>query len=261
MKDSGVNAGPGSPALEQAARYRWAAGLVHGRVLDAACGRGWGTTVLSESAATTVGVDFSPPALVDARARHAGRAEFLEADLRALPFEDGRFDCCVCFEAIAHVTDPEAVLDELRRVLKPNGLLLVSAPNSAVYPAGNPLHLNETTPADLEARLADRFANVEMHRQQAYFASLLCPDELLARAGSSTEIEAHTIKLAGGTPGTELHSVALASDGDLPAAPPWLAIGGDPAYAEQERQLANWRERAVRAEAEVLGLKRELGTS
>jgi SAM-dependent methyltransferase len=226
-------------------------------VLDAACGGGWGTAVLAE-AATAVGVDLSPAAIAAARREYDEKAEFVEGDLRELPFADGEFDSLVCFEAIAHVDDPAQAIAGLHRVLRPGGLLLISAPNRGTYPPGNPLHLSELSSSELEGLLRRRFANVAIHRQQTYFASLLCDEATLAHGDPEAPISPRTIKLAGGPAGSELHAVAVATDEELPPAPSWLAIGEELEYAEQQRELEEWRQRVVRAEAEALALRREL---
>jgi SAM-dependent methyltransferase len=245
--------------LERQARYRWAAEVAGGgRVLDAACGAGWGTAVLAAKAAAAVGVDFSPAAVGDARREHGGLADFHEGDLRELPFGRGEFDSVVCFEAIAHVAEPERVLDELHRVLRAGGTLLISAPNRGAYPPGNPLHLSEIASAELERMLGERFANVAVHRQQTHFASLLCSTKTQAAADVDMPIDVQVRKVAGGPAGSELHAVAAASDDELPPAPAWLVLGEAADYEEQQRQLAEWRERAVRAEAEALALRKEL---
>jgi O-antigen biosynthesis protein len=247
------------PAPERHVRYRWAAGIVAGgRVLDAACGAGWGTAVLAQSAAEAIGVDLSPATIANAQHSHGGQAQFLQGDLRDLPLGDGEFDHVVCFEALAQVAEPERALDELRRVLRPGGTLLASAPNPATYPAGNPLHLSEIAPAELERLLRARFANVAVHRQQTYLASLLGDAELLGRGDPAAEIEVGVAKLWGEPPGGELHAVAAASDGELPAAPAWLALGEDATYEERRQPLEEWQQRAVEAEAEVCALQRKL---
>jgi SAM-dependent methyltransferase len=213
---------------------------------------------LARTVAGAVGVDFSPAAIAAARSAYAGRAEFVEADLRSLPFDAGEFDGVVCFETLTHVDEPERVLDELRRVLKPDGVMLVSAPNREVYPAGNPLHLSSLSSSELETLLSVRFAKVAVHRQQSYFASLLGDEETLAKHDPADTIDAYVTKLSGGMLESELHAVAAATDGELPAPPSWLAIGNEVDYAEQQRELVEWRERAVQAEAEALALRREL---
>lgn len=245
---------------ERHARYAWAAdslGEGH-RVLDAASGTGWGTAFLARHGARAVGVDVSPAAIAEARERHGEPAEFREGDLRELPCEDGEFDRAVCFEALAHVAEPAQVLDELRRVLRPGGLLLVSAPNSGVYPPGNPLHLSEPGPEELEQMLRARFGNVAVHRQRPYLASLLCDTETLALAGPEVEIDVRVTKLAGSPAGSELHTVAAAGDSELPPAPAELALADDADRATQEATLREWQQRAIEAEAETEALRREL---
>lgn len=244
------------PSPERCARYRWAAAVTAGgRTLDAACGAGWGTAVLAAQSTRAVGLDLSAAAIADANRDYGGLADFHEADLRELPFADDEFDSVVCFEAIAHVAEPAQVLDELRRVLRPGGPVLVSAPNPAVYPPGNPLHQNELSAADLERLLGARFANVAVHRQQSYFASLLGDAQLLGDADPAGEVTVRVVKLVAGPPGSELHALAAASDGELPPAPAWLALGADVDYEEQRALLEEWQGRALRAEAEALALR------
>ncbi len=250
------------PGPEREVRYAWAAEIAAGRrVLDAGCGAGWGTALLARGAAEAVGVDFSPPAILAARELRGERARFLVGDLRDLPLEDAEFDCAVCFEALTHLAEPEGALDELRRVLRPGGVLCVSAPNPAVYPAGNPLQLSEVPPAELARLLRERFANVAVHPQQAYSASLLGDPDLLARMDPLQAGEVRATKLAGGSTGEELYAVAVASDGALPPAPARLALGAETSEDGRWDELREWQERAVRAEAEACALRRKLRES
>lgn len=252
-----VSLAPHQP--ERLTRYRWAAEACAGAdVLDAGCGAGAGAVLLAERAASVVGVDISPAALADARESHGDRAEFREGDLRHLPFGDDEFDVVTCFEALTQVEKPAAALDELRRVLRPAGLLLVSAPNREVYPPGNPLELSELAPDKLEELLAERFENVAVHPQQTYFASLLCDEKTLRVEGAETEIEVRTAKLLGGPVDSALYAVAAASDSELPPPPALLALGEDAAYEAQRRELAEWQQRAIEAEAATLALERQL---
>jgi 2-polyprenyl-3-methyl-5-hydroxy-6-metoxy-1,4-benzoquinol methylase len=203
---------------EHLSRYRWAAQLVPGRrVLDAACGVGYGSVILAEAGAQeVVGVDISEPALELARENGRDGVRFVAGDLHALDLPDGAFDVVVCFEAIEHVDDPGAVLDELARVLAPGGVLAVSSPNPRVYPEGNPHHHRELTPEELEQELTRRFGQVRLYRQDTWvLSSILDGDAVLA--GHDEPLEELTLRKAlPPPPGGELYAVALAGDGPLP---------------------------------------------
>lgn len=246
-------------APEHLARYRWAQELVAGgRVLDVGCGRGHGTRMLAVRAREVVGVDVSPAHVADARRDHGDEAVFREGDMRQLPFEDGEFDAVVCFEALAQVADPEAAVDELRRVLRPRGLLLVSSPNRESYPPGNPLHARELTSDELEALLAARFANVAIHGQQSYHATLLATRGALAHADPAADVAARVAKSEGAEPGSELYAIAAATDGDLPPEPAQVVLGRHLEHERQARLVAELRERCVAAEAEAVGLRHQV---
>jgi SAM-dependent methyltransferase len=208
-------------AAEHEARYRWAAAVVAGRdVLDAGCGVGYGTKICADAgAARVVGVDVSDTALADAarRIRDVPRAEVRHADVCALPLATATFDVVLCFEAIEHIADPERALDELRRVLRPEGVLLISSPHRGVYPAGNPYHVHEYTPVELEAALRSRFANVRMHYQNVWLGSLISGADALAVASADRELEGSVRKVTPAAPGEEIYTLAVASDAPLPA--------------------------------------------
>ena len=100
-----------------------------GRVLDLGCGTGVFTAMLAQAGAQVVGVEVAEAAL--ARARHAHP----ELDFRLapnggrLPFEDRDFELVWASEVIEHIADTERWLQEIRRVLVPEGRLLLTTPN------------------------------------------------------------------------------------------------------------------------------------
>jgi SAM-dependent methyltransferase len=202
-------------AAEHEARYRWASTAAIGKqVLDAGCGVGYGSAMMAEAgAAEVVGTDIDPAAIEAAETRYRDRAglEFRQGDLRDLPFVDESFDLVVCFEAIEHVDRQDAALDELRRVIRPHGHLLVSSPNRDVYPPGNPHHVHEYVPEELAEALSARFREVELWRQHTWLASLALDDEAAA-AGPDVEIGTSVRKLTALAPGSELYTLAIAGD-------------------------------------------------
>ena len=127
-----------------------------GVVLDAGCGQGYGTAQLSVRAGLAVGLDLSDRALAALRAAHPGLAA-VRADVGCLPLAKASVDAAVSFETIEHV-DPEPYLAEIARVLKPNGLFILSTPqNSLGHIPINALHLREYSLIELTGLLAPRF--------------------------------------------------------------------------------------------------------
>jgi 2-polyprenyl-3-methyl-5-hydroxy-6-metoxy-1,4-benzoquinol methylase len=113
-------------------RYHWAAEFIVGkRVLDVACGTGYGTALLAKAGAAQVdGFDCSAEAVDFAKSTWAlPNASFAVATTGRLPVPDASYDVYVSFETIEHVEDDDALLTEATRVLRPGGLLLVSTPN------------------------------------------------------------------------------------------------------------------------------------
>jgi SAM-dependent methyltransferase len=245
---------------EHEARYRWAAALASGRtVLDAGCGVGWGSAVLSEAGAErVVGIDVNPEALASARERTGDRAAtFVQGDLQELPFADGSFDLIVCFEAIEHVQDPERALDAIRRVLAPGGLLVISSPNRGVYPSCNPHHVREYASDELDAALRDRFAHVAPYRQQTHVGSLISDDEEFEVADAGTPLDVDVRKVVGGSPGDELYTVAIAGDGELPELPGMAVLTSHLDVRTWYEAMTKVERRALLAEADVAALTGE----
>jgi len=115
-------------------RYAFAGELVRGkRVLDAACGEGYGAAQLARTAQSVMAVDISDETISHAQRRYrAENLEFRVADCCKLPFHDDEFECIVSFETLEHLEDQAGLLKEFRRVLAPDGFLLISSPDKAV---------------------------------------------------------------------------------------------------------------------------------
>jgi len=213
---------------EHRGRYLWASQLVSGAtVLDAGCGTGYGTQTLAMSGARrVVGVDISEEAIAYSRREFSDEdCEFVLGDLEQLPFEEDSFDVVVCFEVIEHVEHRSAVIAELRRVLRPSGILVLSSPNRGVYPEGNPYHIHEYTPEELLAALKGHFGNVRLHRQSSWLASAVLEDSESAARGADARFPISTVKIAAVSPGQELYTVALAGDDPVPEPSSLLVMG------------------------------------
>lgn len=161
-------------------RYAFALPLVRGkRVLDAACGEGYGSNMLAGQAAEVVGVDISPEAVQHARARYASRSNlaYEVSDASALGFADRNFDVVVSFETLEHLVAQEALVAGFARVLADDGLLLISSPDKATYSdiAGfrNEYHVRELYREELLELLRPHFPYVRLYGQKLLFQSVL----------------------------------------------------------------------------------------
>ena len=121
----------GPIALEHLHRYAVACELASGKVvLDIACGEGYGTAMLAEVAQRVIGVDNSDLVIAHATSKYQRpNLVFKIGSCGDIPLADGCLDLVVSFETIEHHAQHEEMLAEIKRVLKPTGLLLMSSPN------------------------------------------------------------------------------------------------------------------------------------
>lgn len=156
---------PGPLAIHEK-RYYFALPYCEGaRVLDAACGVGYGTAILATRAQDVLALDLSDDAIRYARERYgAPNVEFRVADLLDPHLDDDAFDVIVSFETIEHLPDRETYLRHLARALRPDGTYVVSTPRAdvTVEPPDNPFHCVEYSRADFEALLHRFFGEVEL---------------------------------------------------------------------------------------------------
>jgi len=181
-------------AYEHWHRYAFARQLARGkRVLDAACGEGYGTNLLADVAAEVVGVDVSDTAIAHARARYGQRenCRFEAMDCTALNFPNNHFDLVVSFETVEHVLAQEALVAGFARVLKDDGVLLISSPDKHTYSdvSGycNEFHVRELYREEFLALLQPHFRATRLYGQKLLFQSALW-----ALDGNSKEVEALT---------------------------------------------------------------------
>jgi GT2 family glycosyltransferase/SAM-dependent methyltransferase/glycosyltransferase involved in cell wall biosynthesis len=206
-------------------RYLWAAELVTGRrVLDLASGEGFGAAILSETAAEVVGCDIDLVTVEHATVNYeAENLSFTVGDARRLhQFEDGSFGAVVAFELLEHLDQQDQTLDEIKRVLAPDGLLIFSTPDRDASTQQNPYHVHELARPRLQSMLEARFREVAMFGQRAVTGSELArldrADAGAAR-GPAFFIERDGDEWrAAGAP-EPVYLVAVASDAELPALP------------------------------------------
>ena len=131
------------------------------RVLDVGCGEAYGTALLSAGGSWVAGADVDPAVLRRARRRWPSVAAFVLFDGRSIPACDSSFDALVCFQVVEHVEDDARAAAELARVLRTDGLALVTTPNRLLRlsPGERPwnrFHVREYDP-DALGQLLGRF--------------------------------------------------------------------------------------------------------
>jgi 2-polyprenyl-3-methyl-5-hydroxy-6-metoxy-1,4-benzoquinol methylase len=147
--------------------YEWIAERVKGRrVVDMACGEGYGSDVLARTAASVVGVDANPEAHEHARLRYRRPNLRFERDLVESFAEP--CDAVVFLQTIEHVQDPGAILEHFKAMLGPGGVAYVSTPNLlTLAPPGaeksdNPWHVKEYRAEEFRVLCEEHFGRVDL---------------------------------------------------------------------------------------------------
>jgi SAM-dependent methyltransferase len=181
---------------------RW---CVNTRTLDAACGEGYGSALLAQAGASVKGVDISEKAIDHARQRygHLDGIEFHLSDCTALPFDDNEFDRVVSFETLEHLQEHDMLLAEFRRVLKPDGYLIISSPDKETYSGGqesvNEFHVRELYRDELEELIGRHFPASRLLGQKLMFHSAIWSMEAAERVTLDQVSEGKPVMPAGVT--------------------------------------------------------------
>jgi SAM-dependent methyltransferase len=152
-------------------------------VLDIASGEGYGAALLAQVARYVVGVEVHTESVAHAsRSYSRPNLVFLQGDARRIPLRAASFDIVVSFETLEHFAEHEEFLREIRRLLRPDGVLLLSTPDRDVYsPVGtpaNPYHVRELTREEMRLTLNEHFDHVSLYVQRPFAGSAIMPDLL-----------------------------------------------------------------------------------
>ncbi|BBK75633.1 glycosyltransferase [Clostridium butyricum] len=162
---------------EHLSRYKLASRYVKDKiVVDAACGSGYGSVILSNAGAKSIkGFDISKEAVCSARDnyRNYKNIEFEIGDVTKLNLSDNSTEVFVSFETIEHIQCGEELIREASRVLKDNGIFIVSTPNRNATNPGlmreerpqNKYHLFEYSPLEFIGNLSCEFDLIELYGQ------------------------------------------------------------------------------------------------
>jgi len=160
-------------------RYAFAKNFVENKiVLDAACGEGYGGALLSDYAKHVSAIDIDKTSIEHAKNRYKKEnLEYIQTSVLTLPFENNSFDVIVSFETLEHLAEHNEMISEFNRVLKKNGILIISTPDKKHYSdeAGftNEFHVKELYKQEFEDLLHKKWKNLIWYAQALSFSSIL----------------------------------------------------------------------------------------
>jgi SAM-dependent methyltransferase len=172
----------GQLQYEHLHRYVLSLELAKGKtVLDVACGEGYGTALLATGALSVIGVDVDPQCVEHAQRKYAMHQNlgFLVGRCDALPLKDHSVGLVTSFETIEHHDKHQEMLHEIKRVLCPDGVLVISSPNREAYSdqpqSRNPYHVKELSWGELNDLLTQHFRFIEFYGQRLATGSFVYP--------------------------------------------------------------------------------------
>lgn len=177
--------------FEHLHRYAIAQKISAGKtVLDIACGEGYGSHLISKTAAYVYGVDIDENSVIHAQKKYGplkNNLSYKVGSTSKIPLEDKSIDIVVSFETIEHHDEHEQMMLEIKRVLKPAGMLIISSPNKPVYNRAVPnniYHVKELAFGDFKILIDKHFSCAAFYEQRFVAGSLITP---LMHASSSFE--------------------------------------------------------------------------
>lgn len=151
-------------------------------VLDIACGSGYGTKLMAPHAKEVYGVDIDKQTITYAKKHFSAKnITYLVGNGTEIPLDDDSVDVVVSYETIEHIEDYEGFMKEVKRVLKKNGLFLLSTPNDAEYMEGNHFHIHEFVYDELKSLVGKYFKHHKDYFQTLWLYSSILPSDLQAR--------------------------------------------------------------------------------
>jgi GT2 family glycosyltransferase/2-polyprenyl-3-methyl-5-hydroxy-6-metoxy-1,4-benzoquinol methylase len=165
--------------LEHYHRYAMVLEIIKEKtVLDVACGEGYGSFVMADVARSVDGVDISAEAVRHATLNYKKpNLSFHQGSATKLGFADASFDVVVSFETIEHLAEQAQMLAEIRRVLRPDGIFIISSPNRPIYSEEsgehNEYHVKELDFQELDDLLRSQFSSIEYFGQRILMGSVI----------------------------------------------------------------------------------------
>jgi len=229
----------GNIELEHLHRYLFASQAVSNKtVLDIACGEGYGSTLLAKKAKMVFGVDISSDVVSHAKNKYKRKnLSFRTGSCSNIPLDDSSVDIVVSFETIEHHDQHQEMMDEIKRVLRPEGVLIISSPDKLEY-SENPNYHNEYHVKELYREEFNELLDANFKNHRIYGQKVIYGSAILQEKGSSAVVsyDLNDRKASSGVPAA-LYLIAVASDLKLPA----VKNGILEQPVNQSEPAQNWR--------------------
>jgi ubiquinone/menaquinone biosynthesis C-methylase UbiE len=199
-------------------RYAVAADYAAGKtVLDIASGEGYGSHLMANVAAKVFGVDIDAETVARAKSKYKKpNLEYRQGSADAIPLADASVDVVVSFETIEHHDRHDEMMAEIKRVLKPGGLTIISTPDKLYYTDkrnfANKFHVKELYKEEFAALIGRYFGNLQLLNQ-----TYVNGNSILRREESAEKMNLYTGDYSGirASEADPLYLVAIASDFDF----------------------------------------------
>jgi ubiquinone/menaquinone biosynthesis C-methylase UbiE len=190
-------------------------------VVDIASGEGYGSNILSAHASKVTGIDISPQAVAHANSKYKkSNLEFIVGSAFDIPMPDKSVDVLISFETIEHHAEHELMMQEIRRVLKEDGMVIISSPDKRTYSDipgyKNPYHVKELYTAEFEALIRKYFANAFILNQKTIFGSVISSTTEPVSGGVTEFFGNYSAVQAVDEVIEPLYNIAFASQAKLP---------------------------------------------
>lgn len=210
-----------STMIEHLHRYAFAKNYIAGKeVLDIASGEGYGSSLMAQTAKSVTGVDISEEAVAHARVKYKkNNLSYLQGSADNIPLEARRFDVVVSFETIEHHDRHEEMLSEIKRVLREDGIMIMSSPDKKNYTdlpkSKNEFHVKELYTHEFKALISKYFRYHYMFFQKVGYGSLLIPEQQLNKSEFKEYTGTYNEIIDGDSLVNPVYNICIASDTEI----------------------------------------------
>jgi ubiquinone/menaquinone biosynthesis C-methylase UbiE len=241
-------------AVEHLHRYVLAAEICRGKdVLDVASGEGYGSNLLAQTSRHVTGVDISNEAIEQAKAKYARpNLEYIHGSVDEIPMHSSSVDVAVSFETLEHHDKHEQMPSEIKRVLRPTGVLVISTPDRLFYSDipqyVNEFHVKELYLDEFKNLIGRFFRKYQFLSQGLAYGTLITPESDWGSL-SYYRGDFETCEQVRCLTRNE-YNIAIASDDDLPE----VGIS----FFDGMRALQDYKQEMEREVERILNLERRL---